>query len=369
DAGGLGRLPSKVPSASFAKALLQTLLREYQGFKEEKDSVDAAIVATRERIQGLRIDSALSDRLLAYLRATETSAGLQRTAAEALGQARARLDALPLRAADRKKVNAVLDRISASDGAVMASAPAVLEAIKDGLGAAGLEAELRQALTRAVDRVQEAVDTARAELVATVERLEADLALRFDTAMERVIGWYARQAKFGLFAIGFFLAAATNFNIIGYANDLVHNDDLRAKAVAQARIIEQTESLAKAREEIIPGRTDTGGASAPQTELAREASKVKLAAVESLKTVQKQLGTQGVSLGWSCGNFPSYCACAWNTLSTSAALLSWLIIAFACTMGGQFWFDALKKLMSVRSAVTGKAASGGDKASGEQKQT
>ena len=86
-------------------------------------------------------------------------------------------------------------------------------------------------------------------LVATVENLEAEIAGRFDTAMDRVTGWYVRQTKLVLFVIGFSLAVVTNFDVIRYAGDLVKNEDLRAKIVAQAEVIGNAATFIEAKEE------------------------------------------------------------------------------------------------------------------------
>jgi len=35
------------------------------------------------------------------------------------------------------------------------------------------------------------------------------------------------------------------------------------------------------------------------------------------------------------------------------AFVSWLLIGFGCTFGGQFWFDILRNLLKVRTASAG----------------
>ena len=265
-------------------------------------------------------------------------------------RAEERLDLLDMTKAERAKVAAVLKEISESTGTLKESVPTALQALKDGIQSAKIDEILREQLNGVITHVDEAITAARMELVSTVESLEAEIANRFDTAMDRVVGWYVRRTKFWLFVIGFCLAAVTNFDVIGYAGDLVKNEDLRAKIVAQAAVIGNTAKFIDAKTMLDPAPEQTETEDSAQPTFEGAAKKVNTAAMNAMKSLQYQLGDQGVTLGWSCEDDQAYCQCFSKNFSLMR-LLSWLLIGIACTMGGPFWYDALKKLLSVRAMV------------------
>ncbi|MDD5367083.1 MAG: hypothetical protein PHR30_17240 [Gallionellaceae bacterium] len=158
----------------------------------------------------------------------------------------------------------------------------------------------------------------------------------FDTAMERVSGWYKAYSQKRLFVIGLAVAAAFNIDTLQIAASLSRSADLRAAMVAVAQ--------------------DLG---------AQDAA----AAQENLdaKAELKQLAAAGLPVGYAClspkpdrdagkkAKLVWYQECVRDTLATegsslSLKLIGWLLTALATTLGAPFWFDAMKKLVNLRNS-------------------
>lgn len=242
--GETERLPSGIPAATFAKSFIETLLVQYCRLKKSKSSGEDALEAVREMIDQIGFDNQLKRRLKEYIETAAKRAEARDDVAGAFRKVNERIDALGLDSDDARKLEAVFDRVANGADSLKESIPSALQAIKDGIRTASLDDQLKEHLNGVVDHVQDALDASRASLVETVEALQAEIAACFDQAMDRVIGWYVRRTKYALFAIGFVMALVTNFNLIGYAGDLLENDDLRAKMVAQADLVAETGKLA-----------------------------------------------------------------------------------------------------------------------------
>jgi hypothetical protein len=162
-----------------------------------------------------------------------------------------------------------------------------------------------------------AIDASQGDLDKTRQAIEA----WYDSAMDRVSGWYKRSTSWVIFWIALVVAVALNVNTITVADYLYRNDDARQALVARAQ----------------SAVTDTGY-------LHRSYTEAKAA-----------LDSAGLPVGWERG---------WGTprpSSTHAGFQPWndlfapvfglLFTALAATMGGPFWFDLLIKVTVVRSTV------------------
>jgi hypothetical protein len=193
----LGRMPSSIPKDTFARALIDTLLADAKVAYRKLDIADgvtpneakAAVVQTRrllatwardadrvvEQVQGtvarLPMDDQMKARLLRTLREVSLSRALQ-------------------------------DKLDALDGA---------------------PAEVRGEIEARIARAQAMID-------------ETVLAIGawFDATMDRVTGWYVRRAKWMLFLLGFAMAAGVNFDVIGYGDRLLNDEELRRRMAVQA---------------------------------------------------------------------------------------------------------------------------------------
>jgi hypothetical protein len=162
-----------------------------------------------------------------------------------------------------------------------------------------------------------AIDAAQGDLGQAVKNLEA----WYDSAMERVSGWYKRSTQWVIFWLGLAVAAGLNINTITIVDYLYSNSTARAVIVAQAE----------------------------KTAVAPDFVKQPYAEVKT------QLTGLSLPIGWTEGwGAPRRGAepgteMFWNY--AIAPLLGWLLTAFAATLGAPFWFDVLNKIMVIRSTV------------------
>jgi hypothetical protein len=170
----------------------------------------------------------------------------------------------------------------------------------------------------AVQRVLlSAIDASQDDLDRTRLALEA----WYDSAMDRVSGWYKRSTSWVIFWIGLAVAIALNVNTITVADYLYRNDAARAALVARAQT----------------AVTDTGY-------LHRSYAEAKAG-----------LDSAGLPVGWDRGWGAPRPASEhsrfqpWNDLF--APIFGVLFTALAATMGAPFWFDLLNKITVVRSTV------------------
>ena len=173
----------------------------------------------------------------------------------------------------------------------------------------------------------------------------------FDSAMDRVAGWYKRRTQFWLFGLGLACAALMNIDAINVMQHLSTDESLRkAVAASAAKTLDAQAQLLKP--------ADPAGS--PTLDGVRQE-------VARMGSVAWPIGwsADGASPeGWDAGSWyarlstlrpaPQYHALASGTgmiWFASQVALGWLITAFGVTFGAAFWFDVLNKFMVVRSTV------------------
>jgi hypothetical protein len=162
----------------------------------------------------------------------------------------------------------------------------------------------------------------------------------FDTAMDRVSGWYKRRSQRALFIIGLVVAIGLNIDTVHILRDLMTNKSKREAVVSIA----------------------TNYAKTPQT----------APFSNQVTSATQELGTLGLPLGWpSCASCdrsgiklfdPCWQGCWKNNITSAGGLtiFGWLLTAFAVCLGAPFWFDVLNKFIVVRSTVKPKEKSGNE---------
>lgn len=189
----------------------------------------------------------------------------------------------------------------------------------------------------------------------------------FDSAMDRVSGWYKRRTQFIIFAIGFFVAIGVNADTVFIVQKLSSDKALRdsvaaaaveyAKASATASPSPSSSPPASHIPECGPGKEDT-----PECKYLKSKAQLEslglpigwLVAGEHREGVsaedQKLLNWPGLHF-WE-GNF-------WINwpLQLRYHLLGWLLTALAVSLGAPFWFDMLNKFIVIRSTVKPKEKS------------
>lgn len=171
------------------------------------------------------------------------------------------------------------------------------------------------------------VDQARGNL----EGFRTDLEHWYDAQMDRVSGWYKRWAKRWIIVVAAGLCLAFNIDAYAIASTLYRDPALRAAVVGQ---VQQGEQCAAQ-----PGQ--------PQDQTA------------CVRDLVKAIDGTGRALWWpeGCPASPSACVLRpgddpAQPPGVSAWLLKLLGLAVttaAAAMGAPFWFDALNKLVNLRS--------------------
>ncbi|MCW3107651.1 MAG: hypothetical protein JWQ09_2157 [Segetibacter sp.] len=162
-----------------------------------------------------------------------------------------------------------------------------------------------------------AIDAAQGDLNKAQKNIEE----WYDSAMDRVSGWYTRSTSWMLFWLGLIVAVSLNINAITIVDYLSKHDAERKMIVEKA-----------------------GQATKDSTFLNKNYSDAK----SELEGLQLPIGW---SKGWGAFKHDTepWYKNWWNNVWSP--LLGWLIIAFAATMGAPFWFDLLNKVMVIRSTV------------------
>jgi hypothetical protein len=165
---------------------------------------------------------------------------------------------------------------------------------------------VQRALLAAIDMAQGDLDRARANIEAW-----------FDTAMDRVSGWYKRTTHWIIFWIALTLAVGLNIDTLAIADYLYRNDAAREAVVA----------------------------------LASEATNNESEAGIAYEAAATQLKSLGLPIGWSDSWQRSGVSGHGSVWGIVGPILGWLVTAFAATLGAPFWFDLLNKIMVIRSTV------------------
>jgi hypothetical protein len=238
---------------------------------------------------------------------------------------------LPAYIPSRNFAVALLDLAARGEAVVDAfDGPVTLESIRAGIVDNIPNARVQRAILLALDQAKGDLDQARANIEAW-----------YDSGMDRVSGWYRKQTQWILFSMGLATAVLLNVNPIRIAHSLYADDSTRALIVAEAQAAvdadvqgRDTASLAKAL-----GCTDTADAG-------------KLVRGESC--AQAKLEGIGLPIGWSGYVWPTQIEKGHRLESFGLFLLSlagWLLTGLAVALGAPFWFDALNKMMVIRSTV------------------
>ena len=161
----------------------------------------------------------------------------------------------------------------------------------------------------------------------SVDGLQTNIEAWFNQAMERVSGWYKRQAQWITLAVALLLTVATNVDTIGFADRLSTDATLRAALVEQAKVFANQQ----------PASTPSNGSAAAgvadtnlETAVARVGARIQ------------DLERLGLPIGWKAGDFPR--------AVTPIKVLGLLLTVFAVSLGAPFWFDVLNRFMQLRGS-------------------
>ena len=137
----------------------------------------------------------------------------------------------------------------------------------------------------------------------------------YNSAMDRVSGWYKRHCQRILLALGLAATVLINVDCIQIGQRLFTDSSLRDAVVDMAK--------GQVKQNAPQPGSDTGA---------------------QVTTNLKSLDGMGLPIGWPETG-------GWEWSSFGMHLLGWLLTAFAVSLGAPFWFDVLNKFMAVRAAT------------------
>ncbi|HEV2721806.1 MAG TPA: hypothetical protein VG323_17435 [Thermoanaerobaculia bacterium] len=156
----------------------------------------------------------------------------------------------------------------------------------------------------------------------------------YNSAMDRVSGWFKRRTHVILLCLGAVAAMVYNIDTLSIVTRLANDKAVRQTVVASAGA-----AVSAQQSTTTTGTTDDV-----------DAAKKKLD-----QTIATLFDKAGVLIGWNQKDFK------WDYDYLRGQLwthwLGWLLTAIAVSFGAPFWFDVLNKFMVVRSTVKPKEKS------------
>jgi hypothetical protein len=212
----------------------------------------------------------------------------------------------------------------------------------------------------------------------------------FDATMQRLSGWYTRKLKRITFGVAFGIAILFNADTFFIVQKLSHDSDARKQLVASAtqyakdmepffnkatantgapsesktpNLLPSSPVEKKVGDSLPEEKTPSGDGqlvSSETTTPIKPGDSVVLARIRNLAlradtliNEDIQYASQTLGLGWSAYNKPTnpaYCVSKSAFICWSKRFLGWLLTALAISLGAPFWFDLLKKVISIRAA-------------------
>lgn len=149
----------------------------------------------------------------------------------------------------------------------------------------------------------------------------------YDNVMDRASGWYKRYTQKILIGIGLLIAVVFNADTIAIYNRLESSPETLAQIVSMAETYVETRNEAD-----LSANYDRSF----EENLGRLDKMIE----EEIESVHSPLG-----FGWSNVDFSTF-----TVYDYLAKALGFLVTALAVSLGAPFWFDLLRKFVSIRSS-------------------
>jgi len=162
----------------------------------------------------------------------------------------------------------------------------------------------------------------------------------FTGNMVRVSGWYKRQIQKTLLLVAFILAALMNIDSIRIARDIPHDNELRTEMVKQLPKLIPQQGLFSAEKAVKAEDLSD------EVELLKQRYQVLQRTTNELETLELPIGWHGFA----------FISRTFQWHDWLLMILGWFISAFAASMGADFWFSSIGKVINLRSG--GKPANG-----------
>ena len=174
------------------------------------------------------------------------------------------------------------------------------------------------------EKLKRALTALWTEAAEDLEAFRTSIEYWFNSAMDRVSGWYKRYTQYWLLGLAMLFAALCNVDSIHILQVLSADPKVRDSLVEEAaRYVDSNKSVPAPS----PG-----------------AAPILSSDLKTLKTQVEQLDALSLPIGW---NRPQneYFSHQWLLV-----VLGWLLTALAGSLGAPFWFDTLNRFMNVRAS-------------------
>lgn len=147
----------------------------------------------------------------------------------------------------------------------------------------------------------------------------------YNSIMDRASGWYKRTTHYVLIWVGLVMAVVLNADTLALYEHLENDPETLTDLVSAAETLAQNENI----DSLV--RTDLEFADA----------------VDQFKAYKNEVDEikSPLGMGWKNTDLLSATPYDWLT-----KVLGWVITALAISLGAPFWFDILKKIVSIRSS-------------------
>lgn len=166
-----------------------------------------------------------------------------------------------------------------------------------------------------------------------VEEFSDYLSGWFNEGMERISGWYTREAKAITVAIAIVLTVVTNAGTLRIAQELWINDSLRASIAAEAVTFAET---APALQQAPDNTGATGPTGHSETAAGKASDNASVPPIDAMKALRQ------FPIGYADG--------IGTALGQASTWIGWILTIAAISLGAPFWFDLLGKVASLKGA-------------------
>lgn len=154
----------------------------------------------------------------------------------------------------------------------------------------------------------------------------------YNSSMDRVSGWFKRRAHVMLFCIGLVLAVGLNVDSIHVVRRLAVDRSMREALVSSAKEAAKT----------------------PPHQTAAENNREFAASQQRFNEAFARFDNLGLPIGWNDVYIPN----GREAATIGFMIVGWLMTGLAVSLGAPFWFDALNRIIVVRSTVKPDEKSG-----------
>lgn len=303
-------LPSYIPSANFALALMDTIL------PASSSNLSGAA-------GGNLVKQQLTGRILEASEADDTSAQIRNTAVDTSAQISNEAGISDDHGAGAARPGALVEG-AVGEGAPVIKSINTVETLRKAL-VNWPDSSVKQALLTLIDSAEGDINKAR-----------HNIETWYNSSMDRVSGWYKRRVQMITIAVGFLLAVALNADTIAIFKGLLNNPTLQNSLVAASGEYAKTQqALADSSQANAEDRFEKN---------IQKLNELRLPIGWDFEK-PKQTGTVNSYLTNYNLAIPSTC---WGWFRK---LIGLFITAMAISLGAPFWFDTLNRFMVIRSTV------------------